>query len=84
MTYAPERELLRTRRLSTIINGRSMTQIDVCRKIKIPQTTYSAIERGLMRPDQATDKKLRKMFNLPKNYFDDDTMADEEVDVEAT
>lgn len=85
MTFAPDRVLLRTRRLSTIVNGRPMTQIDVCRKIKIPQSTYSAIERGLMRPDTATDKKLRKMFDLPKGYFtdEDDTLIDEECTSEA-
>ena len=71
MTYAPERVLLRTRRLQTIVNGRPMTQIDVCRKLRIPQTTYSAIERGLMRPAPSTGKKLSEMFNLPKDYFNE-------------
>lgn len=69
MTYVPERDLLRTRRLMTVVNGKSMTQIDVCRKIKIPQTTYSAIERGLFTPSEKVQKKLCKMFDLPADYF---------------
>lgn len=77
MTYAPERVELRTRRLQTIVNGRPMTQIDVCRRIKIPQTTYSSIERGLMTPNPSTKKKLIKMFDLPKNYFDEEEAQEE-------
>lgn len=72
MTYAPERELLRTRRLTTLVNGRPMTQFDVCRKIKTSQAKYSQIERGLTKPSPDEEKKLVKMFNLPEDYFDDE------------
>jgi len=69
LTYVPERDLLRNKRLTTIVNGRQMTQFDVCRKIKISQTAYSQIERGLFTPSEKVQKKLIKLFDLPPDYF---------------
>jgi transcriptional regulator with XRE-family HTH domain len=61
---------MRTRRLTTIIDGRQMTQTDISRKLRVPQTTYSSWERGLTTPPPKHQKKLIKLLNLPKDYFE--------------
>lgn len=67
--YRPPRDEMRTRRLTTIIDGRQMTQTDMSRKLRVPQTTYSSWERGLTTPPPAMQKKIVKLLNLPKDYF---------------
>lgn len=67
--YRPPRDEMRTRRLMTIIDGRQMTQTDISRKLRVPQTTYSSWERGLTTPPPKHQKKLIKLLNLPKDYF---------------
>ena len=60
---------MRTRRLTTIIDGRPMTQNDMSRRLRIPQTTYSAYERGAATPPPKMQKKIIKLLNLPADYF---------------
>mgnify|MGYP002625087038 CR=1 FL=1 len=67
--YRPPRDEMRIRRLQTIVNGRPMTQIDICRKLRVPQPTYSSWERGLTTPPPKHQKKLVELLNLPKDYF---------------
>ena len=70
---------MRIRRLQTIVDGRPMTQNDMSRKLRVPQTTYSSWERGLTTPPPAMQKKLVKILGLPKDYF---TREDEEQNTE--
>ena len=70
-TYRAPRDEMRTRRLTTIIDGRPMTQNDMSRRLRIPQTTYSAYERGAATPPPKMQKKIIKLLNLPKDYFED-------------
>jgi len=60
---------MRTRRLMTVVDGRQLTQTDISRKLRVPQTTYSSWERGLTTPPPKHQKKLIKLLNLPKDYF---------------
>ena len=67
--YRPPRDEMRIRRLQTIVDGRPMTQNDMSRKLRVPQTTYSSWERGVTTPPPKHQKKLIKLLNLPKDYF---------------
>lgn len=67
MIYGQARTLLRDRRIEL-----KMTQRDVCRKINMPQSTYSAIECGFAIPSEPARVKLDDLFNLPPKYWDEE------------
>ena len=72
MTYAGKRELLNIRRRQSLLS-----QIAVASKLGIGQSQYSYIENGYANPNDEQAATLIEMFDLPKDYFQQDGENDD-------
>lgn len=57
------------KRLERLRIAKNLSKAELCRQLKIPQTTYSGYALGTREPDLATIQKLAKYFGVNSNYL---------------